>query len=147
MLHVQGEKLKFDDVEIGDEIGPVERVVTNPQVRRFLAIRESDPGATRFTDDEFAKSEGLPGAIVPGAMNIAMMSQLLTGWSDAVSLRKLDVVFRQPVPHGRTLLLKGIVTDKELADGVPTLTCDVFLENEEGSKLVIGSATVILPMA
>ena len=137
--------MKFDDVEIGDDIGPVERVVTDRQVRRFLAIRENDPGASRFTDDEFAKSEGLPGAIVPGAMNIAMMSQLLTGWSDAVSLKKLDVVFRQPVPHGRTLLLKGIVTDKKVTDGVPTLTCDVFLEDEEGSKLVIGSATLTLP--
>ena len=139
--------MKFDDVEIGDDIGPVERVVTDRQVRRFLAIRENDTGANRFTDDEFAKGEGLPGAIVPGAMNIAMMSQLLTGWSDSVSLRKLDVVFRQPVPHERTLLLKGIVTDKEVNDGVPTLTCDVFLENEEGSKLVIGSATVVLPMS
>ena len=140
-----GGRFKFDDVEIGDDIGPVERVVTNRQVRRFLAIRENDTGANRFTDDEFAKGEGLPGAIVPGAMNIAMMSQLLTGWSDSVSLRKLDVVFRQPVPHERTLLLKGIVTDKEVKDGVPTLTCDVFLEDEEGSKLVIGSATVVLP--
>ena len=142
---MHGGILNFDDVEIGDDIGPLQRVVTNRDVRRFLAIRENDPGANRFTDDEFAKSEGLPGAIVPGAMSIAMMSQLLTGWSDVVSLRKLDVVFRQPVPHGRTLLLKGIVTDKEVTDGLPTLTCDVFLENEEGSKLVIGSATVTLP--
>ena len=70
--------MNFDDVEIGDDIGPVERVVTNRQVRRFLAIRESDPGASRFTDDEFAKGEGLPGAIVPGAMNIAMKRHLLT---------------------------------------------------------------------
>ena len=137
--------MNFDDVEIGDDIGPVERVVTRPQVMRFLAIREMDSGASRFTDDEFAKSEGLPGAIVPGGMNIAMMSQLLTGWSDTVTLRKLDVVFRQPVPHERKLMLKGIVTDKEVTDGVPTLTCDVFLENEEGSKHVIGTATVVLP--
>ena len=137
--------MKFDDVEIGDDIGPLERVVSNRQVRRFLEIREADVGANRFTDDEFAISEGLPGAIVPGAMNIAMMSQLLTGWSDAVSLRKLDVVFRQPVPHERTLLLKGIVTDKDVVDDVRTLTCDVFLESAEGSKLVIGTATVVLP--
>jgi acyl dehydratase len=140
------EKLYFEDVELGDDIGPVTRTVNAEQVLRFLRIRETDTGPNRFTSQEAAKAMGLPGAIVPGAMNIAMMSQLLTGWSPSVMLRKIDVVFRGMVPHDKPLRFSGIVTDKEIVDGEAQVLCDVFLENEEGVKLVIGNATLLLPI-
>ena len=50
------------------------------------------------------------------------------------------------MPHNKTLLLKGIVTDMNVVEGEPQLECDVFLESEEGSRLIIGNATVVLPM-
>ena len=94
---------------------------------------------------DVAKREGLPNAIVPGSMNIAILGQLVTNWSQTVILRKLDVVFRGMVPHNRPLTLKGIVTDKVLVEGVPQLDIDVVMENEEGTPLVIGKATVTIP--
>ena len=139
------DELWYDDVDIGDDIGPVERVVNLDQVEKFLSIRRTEGRLNRFTSDEAAQKEGLPGAIVPGAMNIAMMSQLLTGWSPSVTLKKLDVVFRGMVPHNTPLLVSGIVTDKDIVDGVPQLECDVVLENEDSVKLVIGNATITLP--
>ena len=139
-------KIYFDDVEVGDDIGPVERTVNREQVVRFLSVHQGrDTGVNRFTSEEAARKEGLPGAIVPGAMNIAMLSTLLTGWSDTARLKKLDVVFRGMVPHNRTLKLSGIVTDKNVVDGEPRVECDVFLENDEGTRLVIGNAIVLLP--
>ena len=139
-------ELYYEDVEIGDDIGPQERVVDVEQVRRFLSVRGGTPVDSRFTSDEYAKSEGLAGAIVPGAMNITILSQLLTGWADTVRLRKLDVVFRGMVPHNKPLTLSGIITDKDVVDGEPRLECDVFMQNEEGTRLVIGNAIVVLPM-
>ena len=139
-------ELYYEDVEIGDDIGPQERVVNVDQVRRFLSVRGGTPVDSRFTSDEYAKGEGLAGAIVPGAMNITILSQLLTGWADTVRLRKLDVVFRGMVPHNRPLTLSGIITDKDVVEGEPRLECDVFLQNEEGTRLVIGNAIVVLPM-
>ena len=138
--------LYFEDVEMGDEFGPVERVVTDQQVTEFVEIRGMDRGPSRFTDPEVARHEGLPGPIVPGAMNVAMMSQLVTGWSPTVTLKKLDVVFRQVVPHNAPLILKGIVTDTNVVDGEPQLECDVIMENAEGARLVIGRAILVLPM-
>lgn len=139
-------KLYFEDVEIGDDIGPRQRIVDVEQVRRFLSVRGGAPGPSRFTDDDFAKSEGLDGAIVPGAMNITILSQLLTGWAETARLKKLDVVFRGMVPHNKPLTLSGIITDKDVIDGEPRLECDVFLQNEEGIRLVIGNAIVTLPL-
>jgi hypothetical protein len=138
--------LFFEDVEIGDDIGPVERIISREQARQFLRIRGGDSSPSRFTEDAAARKEGLPRAIVPGAMNIALMSQLLTGWSHTVRLKKLDVVFRGMVPHDRPLYLKGIITDKYIAEGEPLLECDVFMEDETGTQLVIGNAIVTLPM-
>ena len=139
-------ELYYEDVDFGDDIGPVERIVDVEQVRRFMSVRGGTPGPSRFTSDEHAKREGLAGAIVPGAMNITILSQLLTGWADTVRLRKLDVVFRGMVPHNKPLTLSGIVTDKDIVDGMPRLECDVFMQNEEGTRLVIGNAIVVLPM-
>ncbi len=139
-------QIYFEDVDIGDDIGPQERVVDVEQVRRFLSVRGGTPGVSRFTDDDYAKSEGLDGAIVPGAMNITILSQLLTGWAETARLRKLDVVFRGMVPHNKPLTLSGIITDKDVIDGEPRIECDVFLQNEEGTRLVIGNAVVTLPM-
>ena len=65
-------ELYYEDVEIGDDIGPQERVVNVDQVRRFLSVRGGTPVDSRFTSDEYAKGEGLAGAIVPGAMNITI---------------------------------------------------------------------------
>jgi acyl dehydratase len=139
-------ELYYEDVEIGDDIGPVERVVSKEQVGKFLRMRGGLSGPNRFMDDAFAREEGLQEAIVPGGMNIAMMSQLFTGWAPTVTLKKLDVVFREVVIHNSPLQLKGVVTDKHVVDGEPQLECDVFMENEEGAYLVIGNATVVLPM-
>ena len=143
---MSGDGVYYDDVDLGDEVGPVERVVTDDQVIEFTQVWGREEGPTRFTSREKAQSEGLPEAIVPGAMNIAIMSQLITGWSPTVRLVKLDVVFRSPVLHNRPLTLRGMITDKDIVDGEPQIECDVTMENEEGTPHVIGKATVSLPM-
>ena len=56
------------------------------------------------------------------------------------------MVFRGMVPHNKPLTLSGIITDKDVVDGESRLECDVFLQNEEGTRLVIGNAIVVLPM-
>jgi acyl dehydratase len=143
---MSGDGVYYDDVDLGDEVGPVVRIVSDDQVIEFTQVWGREEGPTRFTSREKAQSEGLPEAIVPGAMNIAIMSQLITAWSPTVRLVKLDVVFRSPVLHNRPLTLRGMITDKDIVDGKPQIECDVTMENEEGTPHVIGKATVSLPM-
>lgn len=138
-------KLYFEDVDIGDEIGPVTRSVSDEEVIQFVSIREQKVTPSRFTSKEFANSEGLDEAIVPGAMNIALMSQVLTNWSETVCLLKIDVVFRGTVPHNKELTFSGIITDKDETGESTKLECDVVMENSEGVKLVIGTGIIALP--
>ena len=137
--------LYFEDVEIGDDIGPIKRSVTDEDVIEFVSVRETEITPSRFTSNEVANSEGMPEAIVPGPMNIALMSQILTDWSDTVCLLKIDVVFRQTVPHNIDLTFSGIVTDKDETGNSTKLECDVVMENSDAVKLVIGTGVIALP--
>ena len=139
------EKLYFEDVDIGDEIGPVTRSVSDEDVIQFVSIRDEKVTPSRFTSKEFANSEGLDEAIVPGAMNIALMSQVLTNWSETVCLLKIDVVFRGTVPHNKDLIFSGIITDKDETGESTKLECDIVMENSDGVKLVIGTGIIALP--
>ena len=139
------EKLYFEDVDIGDEIGPVTRTVSDEEVIQFVSIRDEKVTPSRFTSKEFANSEGLDEAIVPGAMNIALMSQVLTNWSETVCLLKIDVVFRGTVPHNKDLVFSGIITDKDETGESTKLECDIVMENSDGVKLVTGTGIIALP--
>ena len=138
----------YDEVELGDELAPVERVATDQAVLDFCKVW-IDPrtgGFTgRFTDDEAARAEGLPGAMVPGIMSMAYMAQFLSRWAEGGSLKKLDVVFRQVVLHEQPLRLVGVVTDKNRVGDENLVECDVSLENADGERLVSGQGTVGLP--
>ena len=135
----------FQDVELGDEIGPIERTVTDEEVLQFVAVGGRDPEPSRFTSKAIAQSEGLSEAIIPGAMNIALMSRQVTGWADTVCLKKIDVVFRQTVPHNKPLIFTGIVTNKDESGETTDLECDITMENNDGVKMVIGNAEFALP--
>lgn len=133
----------FENVEMGDDIGPVERTITGEQVRAFVGLWGGDSGANRFTSDEAAIEEGLPGAIVPGAMNVGIIAHAITGWAPNLTLKTLDLVFRQMVRHNVPYQIVGIVTDK--ADDERQIECDVWMEGPDGTRLVIGKATAVLP--
>ena len=139
-------ELYFEDVELGDDLGPVERTITDEQVQAFVEMWGAESGPSRFTSEQVAIDEGLPGAIVPGAMSVGIISQVITGWSSNVTLKTLDLIFRQMVRHDIAYQLKGIVTDTNVVDEEPQIECDVWMEGPDGTRLVMGKAIVLLPM-
>lgn len=135
----------YEDVDVGDDIGPIERAIDHGQVVEFVKAWTNDTKPTRFNDPETAMKEGLAGPIVPGVMTMAFISRLLTEWAPGVSLNTLDVVFRQLVQHDVVHTLSGIVTDKGMIEGRSEVQCDVFLADPEGTRLIIGKAILELP--
>ncbi len=134
----------YDEVEMGDEIGPLGKNPTLEQVRAFCrAYGVAEPN--RFTDMEAARSEGVPHLIIPGIMSMAFLSQLVTDWAPNITLKKLDVIFRAPVKHEETIQCKGLVTDKEVRDGEICVECDLYVENSQGQRAVTGKAIVVIP--
>ena len=136
-------ELYYEDVDLGDELGPLERHPTTDTVRTFCEIW-GNPGPNRFVDPEVARGLGQPGPIVPGVMSVALMSQLFTQWGPPQILKKIDVVFRQPVLHAPVKVV-ALVTDK-YEDGDENLVeCDIHLTNLDGDRLVGGKVILSLP--
>ena len=135
----------FEDVDLGDEIGPHERTVTDDEVVEFTTLSgQGGNRLNRFTSDEQAQKEGLPGAIVPGIMSMALLSKLLTDWAGFADVKLLDVIFRQTVPHNQPLKLHGIVTDKREEVGQGTLEADLYLDTDEKGHHITARAVFTL---
>jgi len=103
----------FEDVELGDEIGPLQTEATDYGVLEFCQVWDNR-GPSRFTDQAMAEESRLPGPIVPGIMSMGIMARLLTDWAGTEALKDLDIVFRQPVPHHKPLTIAATVTDTRL---------------------------------
>jgi acyl dehydratase len=140
----QGNTLHFEDIELGDEIGPVELVASDERVLTFCELW-GNPMPNRFTDQELAEASGLPGPIIPGVMSMAIMSQALTDWAGPESLKDLDLVFRQPVPHNKPLLISATVTDTRQENGENLIECDVLMTGAAGERYIGGTALLVLP--
>ena len=136
-------ELFYEDVDLGDELGPLEKHPTTEAVRTFCQIW-GNHGPNRFVDDDVAQRLGQPGPIVPGVMSVALMSQLFTQWGPPQILKKIDVVFRQPVLHAPVKVV-ALVTDKHEEDGENLVECDVHLTNLDGDRLVGGKVILSLP--
>ena len=134
----------FDDIDLGDEIGPWETALPDDDVEEFCVLWGQGPGPTQFTSDDVARGNGLPGAVIPGIMQMGLMARLITDWFDAVVLKNLDIIFRQPLMHNRTVKLRGIVTDKREDAGEGMVEADVFLETEDGGTHSTGKAVFTL---
>jgi len=131
---------RYDDVSEGDELPTVERALTKEEVRAYA--RAAGIYFPRFTDDEGARGEGLPGMITPGNMSMGLIATLVERWAGAGSLRRLGTTFRGLVLPGGSIRMCGTITQKD--DASRTVELDVWLESTEGDRLVIGTATVVL---
>ena len=131
----------FEDIEIGDELDELEICPATADVVRYVNVARMQSG--RFTDHEYARKEGLPGAIVPGNMSLGFLSRMLTDFFPKGTLKSLTANFRATVPHNTPLICSGVVTEKQDKDGL--VFCDVLLSNEDGDRYVQGTAQIVLP--
>ena len=129
---------RFTDVEEGDDLPTLARFLAKDDVRAYA--RATDMYFARFTDDEAARREGLPGMIAPGNMSMGLITTFVESWGGAGSLRRLGTTFRGLVLPDHTIRLCGAVTEKD--DGARTAEIDVWMESDDGERLVIGTATV-----
>ncbi len=130
--------LDWDRIDEGDELRPERSFLDKDDVRTYARINGTE--FARFTDDEGARKEGLPGMIAPGNMSMGLMASFIERWAGPRSLKRLGATFRGLLMPGNTITLYGVVTEKDAE--ARTVEVDVWIESHESERLVIGTATV-----
>ncbi len=148
-------QLYWEDVEVGTELTPLSKVATTQMLVKWAGA--SGDFVPIHYDDTFARSQGLTGVIVHGALKRQWLVQLITGWiGDGGTLKKFSCTYRAtdiPRPmktltepqEGETWWCKGKVTKKYIENDDHFLVCDIWVENGKGEVTTPGKATVILP--
>ena len=105
-----GERIRFyEEIDIGDEMKSWKSA--RPQRTWCVTSRWRACRAGRFTDDAYARKEGLTGAIIPGNMSLGFLSRMVTEFFPTGTLCNLTANFRVTVPHNTPLICSGVVTE------------------------------------
>ena len=133
-----------EDVQVGDEI-PELRKHCPPRQLVMWAAASGDFYEIHY-DLEYARSIGLPGLVVHGALKNAFLGQLLHDWvAPGGRIVRYGCSYRgMDYPNG-DLRCRGRVKDVTLGEGEHLVEVDIWLENERGEVTTPGSATVVLP--
>ena len=131
---------KYEDVEFGDDLPDVKPDVGLTNVSRFC--KAAGMVAGRFMNHEEAKTEGLPGAIVPGIMSQGILAAIIHNWAPGCEISSIDTVFRAPLIVDSSPTCRAVVTDTN--DETHTVEIDLTIVNEAGETRVMGTAKVIL---
>ena len=128
------------DVEFGEELPAFKPDTSLPNVKRFAVAAGWD--GPRFTDHEYARKEGLPGALVPGIMSQGFLSAMIHNWAPSADVRLVDTVFRAPCVVDESYHINGVVTD--IDEETRVIEIDLTLQNEKGETPVVGTAKITL---
>ncbi len=108
--------LYFEDVSIDDELPTIDRTPTEDAAIDFFG--RDNPTNPAFRDAEVGRKQGFGGALVPGVLKIAWLTQFVSQWAGPeATVKNLRVAFRRPDIAGRPLTLAGRVVDKRQEDG------------------------------
>jgi acyl dehydratase len=128
----------------GDAITSMLVTPTLEQVVRYIAVTWNV--TTIFFDPDAAKAAGLPGTIIPGPLKLGLLAEMVLSWAGpGTLLESIRAAFRRPDTPGRPLLLGGSVVSAADTGNGRRLQCDLWMQNADGERSVMGAASVHLP--
>jgi 3-oxo-4,17-pregnadiene-20-carboxyl-CoA hydratase beta subunit len=136
-------QLYFEDVNVDDELPPVEKLPTEEQAIEYFG--RDNPTNPAFSDAEAGRRIGVGGALVPGNLKLTWLVRFVSDWAGTEGqVLGLRAVFRRPDVAGRPITLAGRVVDKRQEDGRNVVELEV-VTLAEGDPSVRGSMQVQLP--
>ena len=131
------------DIEIGASIPPLSRGPVNRTQLALFAGASGDHNPIHL-DDDVARAGGLDGVIVHGMLMMAILGQMLTGWTSQARVKKFSSRFAAMAVPGDTIVCSGVVVGKREEDGERLADMEVRAENQDGNVLLKGAATVVV---
>ena len=136
-------QIYYEDVAVDDELPTIERTPTTDMAIDFFG--RDNPSNPAFSDIEAGKRMGVGGALVPGMLKIAWMTQFVSDWAGPESrVANLRVAYRRPDIADRPLTLSGRIVDKR-EDGDKKIVELEVVTLAGGEPSVRGNVQVQLP--
>ncbi len=122
--------------------------VLTKEITTEKMIRVSGEGNIH-SNEEVAKAKGLGGIIAQGGQLQGYLSEMLTKafGKGFVCGGEISVSFIQRVRPGDTVTTHGKVLTTSVANGIERVDCEVWLENQTGEKVTVGTARASRPAA
>jgi len=125
---------------VGDEIPAWRMAEVRAEPMQTMAALLRDPNPVHW-DRASTHSRGLEGRLVnQGPINVGYLANMLMQWQGPTCIRRLKVQFPDRVLDGDEVNARGVVTGVDS----DTALCEVWLERPDGSRPVVGQATVQL---
>jgi len=139
---METQQLYIEDVRSGTPIPPLTR--THTAVSVFLVGVAYWTAHRIHYDKEWARSEGYDDVLVTAPLLLSLVTRMLNRWTGhPFAIRKLASTSRAYVYPGQKLTARGVV--REVAPETGLVECDVYIERDDGTQPVVGSAVVHLP--
>jgi acyl dehydratase len=127
--------------EIGEELPPLTKTIAQRQIDCFSGVRPH----SIHTDPEWARRKGFRAPLAQAMMSTAYVSQLMMQFAGAGFVKggRMSVSFIKPVFAGDTLTVHGRVKSREPDGNGTRVTVEVWCENEDGVKTMVGTASAM----
>ena len=123
--------MRLEQIAEGDELPPLERIVTAEDVRSYADA--GGDGNPLHQDDAFARSVGFDGIIAHGMFTMGHMAAAVAAWAgDGAVVERLSAQFRAPVPMGERIVAGGRV--KAIDRDAKTVTLETWVRMERGGE-------------
>ena len=139
-------KVRFQDVQVGDELPAVSKVVKREDVKAYAdASGDQNP---LHQDDAFAQSVGFPGIIAHGMFSMAHVTKAVTDWlGDPGALKRMHVQFRAVVFMDETLVARGRIESLDSANRRARLSLWAEVQREGQTVLPIKNSEAEVELA
>jgi acyl dehydratase len=137
------------DTQEGNEFSGKLKRVSEERVYAFSGGFPKGPGWPQkniHTNLEFARRCGLQARNASGSMFESYLTELMIDifGEDWLKQGKMQLVFIGMVSIGDTLLAKAIIQSKQTDDFGTRFVLDIWCENQQGNKVVVGNATGLM---
>jgi acyl dehydratase len=136
-------KVLFDDIEVGYKIP---QLVKDPITETQLVMYAGASGDFNpiHTVHAFGEKAGFGGVIGHGMLSMGFAGQFMTNWVGVTAVKKLAVQFRAVTKPKNVINVSGTVVKKYTEDGQNLVDCEFLAVNQNGDKIIMGTATAEL---
>jgi acyl dehydratase len=114
----------------------------DPEKKKLFAAIARDPNTIHWDRAEVAR-RGLGERVInQGPTNLGYVVNMLHAWAGPGCVRELTIRFTANVFDGDAVTSGGVVQSVDEATGERRATCEVWLDRDDGTRTVTGTAVV-----